>query len=78
MRYSGANYFYHKNHLGSVTEITNSSGSTVKTYQYEAFGKIRSTTGSLTQNTLTYTARERHVASGLYYYRARFRERGKQ
>jgi len=58
--------------LGSVTDITNSSGSTVKTYQYEAFGKIRSSSGSLTQNTLTYTARERHVPSGLYYYRARF------
>ncbi|RJP64387.1 MAG: RHS repeat-associated core domain-containing protein, partial [Candidatus Abyssobacteria bacterium SURF_17] len=72
MRWNSNNYFYHKNHLGSVTSLTNSSGSTVQTYQYEAFGKIRSITGSLTYNPLTYTARERHVASGLYYYRARW------
>jgi len=72
MRYQGNNYFYHKNHLGSVTDITDSSGAIVKSYQYDAYGNVLSAPGALTYNTLTYTARERHVASGLYYYRARW------
>jgi RHS repeat-associated protein len=38
----------------------------------DAYGNVLSAPGALTYNTLTYTARERHVASGLYYYRARF------
>jgi len=58
--------------LASVTDITNSKGTIVKTYQYDAYGNVLSAPGTLTYNTLTYTARERHVASGLYYYRARF------
>jgi len=72
MRYQGNNYFYHKNHLGSVTDIIDSSGAIVKSCQYDAYGNVLSAPGAFNQNRLTYTARERHVASGLYYYRARF------
>jgi len=72
MRWNSNNYFYHKNHLGSVTDITDSSGAIVKSYQYDAYGNVLSAPGAFNQNTLTYTARERHVASGLYYYRARW------
>ncbi|RJP64385.1 MAG: RHS repeat-associated core domain-containing protein [Candidatus Abyssobacteria bacterium SURF_17] len=50
----------------------NANGSVVKSYQYDAYGNVLSAPGALNQNRLTYTARERHVASGLYYYRARF------
>jgi len=72
MRYDGDDYFYHKNHLGSITAITDIYENTVKTYTYYAFGGIRSESGSLGHNAFTYTGREYHENSGLYYYRARF------
>jgi len=59
-------------HLGSVTAITDIYENTVKTYTYYAFGGIRSESGSLDHNAFTYTGREYHENSGLYYYRARF------
>ena len=44
----------------------------VKSYAYDAFGNILSETGTLAHNAFTYTVRELHARSGLYYYRARF------
>jgi RHS repeat-associated protein len=72
MRYNGSDYFYHSNHQGSITAITDSSEATVKTYEYDAFGNIRSQTGTLAHNAFTYAGREYHSKSGLYYYRNRF------
>ncbi|MBI4830176.1 MAG: hypothetical protein HY801_01190 [Candidatus Lindowbacteria bacterium] len=72
IRYNGLDYYYHKNHLGSVTEIANSTGTVVKSYKYDAFGNILEETGPTINRGFTYTARERHSRSGLYYYRARF------
>jgi RHS repeat-associated protein len=65
-------YYYHTNHQGSVTEVLNQNGAIVKTYRYDAFGKIMSETGFTFNRGFTYTGRERHYRSGLYYYRARF------
>ena len=63
---------YHTDGLGSVVAVTDSQQLTAKSYQYEAFGKIRSETGTLTINRYTYTAREALGDSlGLYYYRWR-------
>jgi hypothetical protein len=73
-RYSGADYFYHKNHQGSVTEAMNSSGSIVKSYKYHAFGNILQETGPTIPGGFTYTGRELHARSGLYYYRARWND----
>jgi RHS repeat-associated protein len=72
VRYNGADYFYHKNHQGSVTEIAGINGSVVKTYKYDAFGNIVLETGPAIPGGFTYTGRELHSRSGLYYYRARF------
>jgi RHS repeat-associated protein len=72
MNYDGADYFFLKNHLGSITEITDIYQNTVKTYDYDAFGNILGEDGSLAHNAFTYTAREYHARSGLYYYRARW------
>ncbi|RJP70179.1 MAG: RHS repeat-associated core domain-containing protein, partial [Candidatus Abyssobacteria bacterium SURF_17] len=75
MRWNGNDYFYHKNHLGSVTMITDDEGEDnplAKTYQYDAYGNVLSASGSLAYNPFLFTGRERHVASGLYYYRARW------
>ncbi|MFH1062627.1 MAG: RHS repeat-associated core domain-containing protein [Candidatus Omnitrophota bacterium] len=68
---SGQTYYYQTDGLGSVTNITDANNQTVKTYQYDSFGNIISTTGSLTQP-FTYTGREYDSESGLYYYRARY------
>jgi RHS repeat-associated protein len=64
-------YVYHTDALGSVAAVTDSSGATARAYNYEAFGRVRSDTGSLT-NRYTFTCRESIADSiDLYYYRAR-------
>ncbi|MBI5115278.1 RHS repeat-associated core domain-containing protein [Candidatus Poribacteria bacterium] len=52
--------------------VLNSSGGIVKTYRYDAYGKILQETGPAIPGGFTYTGREFHSRSGLYYYRARF------
>jgi RHS repeat-associated protein len=68
MRYDIMDY----NHQGSVTELTNATGSNVKTYKYDAFGNIMQETGPTINRGFTYTSRQLHARSGLYYYRARW------
>ena len=64
-------YYYHKDGLGSVVNLTDSSQSIVKGYTYKSFGDIYSETGSVVQP-FTFTGREYDPESGLYYYRARY------
>jgi RHS repeat-associated protein len=66
------NYFYHKNHQGSITEITNNNQQIAKSYMYDAYGKTVSESGPSLVDEPAYTARERHDRTGLYYYRNRF------
>jgi RHS repeat-associated protein len=68
-------YYYHKDGLGSVTEITNAVGTVVKAYEYKTFGVINSVTGPMAdtlENPYTYTSREYDSETGLYFYRARY------
>jgi RHS repeat-associated protein len=67
----GQTYYYHKDALGTITSLTDESGSIVQTYEYDSFGDITSQTGSIDQP-FTYTGREYDAESGLYYYRARY------
>jgi len=67
----GEMYWYHKDALGSIYQMTDEDETVVRTYDYSAFGTIISETGSLI-NPFTYTAREYDEDSGLYYYRARY------
>jgi len=64
----GNNYFYHKNHLVSITDISDVNGAIVKSYQYDAYGNVLSAPGALTYNTLTYTEKtnEKQMGSGLH------------
>ena len=71
MSRSGASYYYHSDGLGSITHITDSSGTIVTSYVYDSFGKIVAQTGNI-PNPYTYTGREYDEESGLYYYRARY------
>jgi RHS repeat-associated protein len=68
----GANsYYYLQNFQGSVTGLTDASGSVAASYSYDAFGVPTSTTPAVT-NPFTYTGREFDAKSGLYYNRARY------
>jgi len=53
-----------------VTRLTDAAGATLSTYRYDAFGAMRSQTGS--SNTYGFTFREREAALGLYFNRARY------
>ncbi|HRB17853.1 MAG TPA: RHS repeat-associated core domain-containing protein [Nitrospira sp.] len=63
-------FFYHQDGLGSVTDLTDSTGATAKSYAYDAYGSILESPGTLEQP-YTYTGREFDAESGLSYYRAR-------
>jgi RHS repeat-associated protein len=63
-------YFYHQDGLGSVTDLTDSTGATAKSYAYDAYGNILESPGTVDQP-YAYTGREFDTESGLYYYRSR-------
>jgi RHS repeat-associated protein len=63
--------YYHQDGLGSVTELTDSTGSVAKAYAYDAYGNILESPGTVNQP-YTYTGRELDQETGLYYYRERF------
>jgi RHS repeat-associated protein len=67
---SGATSFYHADGLGSVTSLSNSSGSVANTYTYDSFGKLTASTGSVV-NPFQFTSREMDSETMLYYMRAR-------
>ena len=51
--------------------MTDEDEAVVRTYDYFVYGEITDYSGTLTlANPFTYTARERELNSGLYYYRA--------
>lgn len=67
----GVTSYYQADGLGSVTSLTDASGSLAATYTYDAFGKAILSTGTVV-NPLRYTGRELDAETGLYYYRARY------
>jgi RHS repeat-associated protein len=68
---SSTTSFYQADGLGSVTSLSNSTGSLAQTYTFDSFGNQTASSGSLT-NPFQYTAREIDPETGLYYYRARY------
>ncbi len=64
-------YFYHIDQLGSVRALTNSRGTTVNTYNYDIWGNIASTTGTLA-NPFQYSGQYVDSESGFIYLRARY------
>jgi len=49
MKENGKTYYYITDRLGNVRYVTESSGSVVQSYLYSPFGKIHTSSGSLTQ-----------------------------
>ncbi|MFQ6029800.1 MAG: RHS repeat-associated core domain-containing protein [Dehalococcoidia bacterium] len=68
-------FFYHADGLGSVWDLTDSTGIPVHSYTYDSFGQLLAQTGTVA-NPYTYTAREFDPETGLYYYRARHYDPG--
>jgi RHS repeat-associated protein len=68
---AGTNYYYTRDHLGSVREMLNSSGSIVARYSYDPYGRTTLVSGS-NLATKQYAKMYMHQPSGLYLteYRA--------
>jgi len=71
MTRGGSIFFYLQDGFGTVTELTEGTGTTAQSYVYDAWGNIVQQTGNL-ENPYTYTGREFDPETGLYYYRARY------
>ena len=63
--------YYEADALGTVTSLSNSSGSLANTYSYDSYGTLTSSTGTIT-NPYRYTGRDFDSETGLDYYRARY------
>jgi RHS repeat-associated protein len=68
---SGATSYYEADGLGTLTSLSNSSGTLANTYTYDGFGNLLASSGSLVNN-FRYTGREFDPETSLYYYRARY------
>ncbi|MGD9240692.1 MAG: RHS repeat-associated core domain-containing protein, partial [Desulfobacterales bacterium] len=71
MSQGGQTFYFHTDRMGSISRVTYQEGRIAASYEYDAFGRMASQTGSLA-NLFTYTAREFDKVTGLYYYRARY------
>jgi RHS repeat-associated protein len=63
--------FFEADGLNSVTSLTSQPGRLEQTYTFGSFGNKAASSGSLT-NPYQYTGRDSDIATGLYYYRARY------
>jgi len=70
MRSSGA-YFFQSDGLGSITSLSDSSGSLPSSLGYGAFGNQTYLSGPVVPSS-RYTARDWNATTGLYYFRARY------
>ncbi|MCP5094762.1 MAG: hypothetical protein GY943_04340, partial [Chloroflexi bacterium] len=78
MERGGNDYYYHRDALGSITEVSDATGTIVEQYEYDVYGEVTIYDGS--DNVLTataidnpylFTGRRYDAESGNYYYRAR-------
>jgi RHS repeat-associated protein len=68
-------YFYHPDHLGSASWITDSSGKAIQHLQYLPFGETRvdqRATGSNWSTRYSFSAKEKDEESGYGYFGARY------
>ncbi len=79
MEKGGISYYYLFDGLGTVSEITDNTGSVIEKYEYDAYGKttIKDASNNILSqsaigNRFGFTGRELDSDTGLYYYRARY------
>jgi RHS repeat-associated protein len=68
---SGTMSYFESDALGSSTSLSTGAGGLANTYIYDSFGKLTSSTGTLT-DPFQYTGREFDLETGIYEYRARY------
>jgi RHS repeat-associated protein len=61
---SGAAYFYTRDHLGSIREMTNTSGTVVARYDYDPYGRSTTVIGT-NKPDFNFTGLYQHAKSGL-------------
>jgi len=71
MRINGTLYYVLKDHLGSASVVTDSTGAIVGEQRYYPFGETRLTTGSMFTDKL-YTSQREVTGLGIYHYGSRF------
>jgi len=86
MARGGQAYYYHENSLGSVEAVTDSTGTPVERYTYDAYGAVTVDNGTFSVvppntwgtphsaigNPWMFTGRQLDEETGLYFYRARY------
>lgn len=65
-------YYYHTDHLGSASVITDQNGNKVQQVYYYPFGKVRSNIVNGVDVKHKFTGQEEDAEYGLYYYNARY------
>jgi len=66
-------YFYHSDHLGSISYVTNLQGEVEQHVEYTAFGETYFEDPLDTYNSrYLFNAKERDIETGYYYYGARY------
>jgi len=63
-------YYYHADGLGSITGLSDATGTMVQTYGYDAFGQVTATGG--VSQPFMFTGREYDAETSMYFYRARY------
>jgi len=58
-------YYYHADGLGSITGLSDATGTMVQTYSYDAFGNVTAT-GSVSQPFM-FTGREYDAETAMYF-----------
>jgi RHS repeat-associated protein len=67
------NYFYDVDRLGSVSDLTDSTGRVQERYTYDAWGNALTATGNVgTKNKVRFTGQALDPGTGLYFLRARY------
>jgi len=71
MRVNGTLYYMLKDHLGSASVVTDSTGAVVGEQRYYPFGETRLTTGTMYTDKL-FTGQREITGLGIYHYQSRF------
>jgi RHS repeat-associated protein len=64
-------YYFHHDQIGSTRLLTDSTGSSQATYQFDPYGNLVASTGSIA-NPFQFCGQYRDPEAGLYYLRARY------